>query len=43
MFPLNGMCSQLKERLCLFIRIQQLISYMLRVFQMSFVDRNIVD
>ena len=32
MFPLNGMRSQLKERLCLFlIRKQQLISYMLRV------------
>ena len=28
MFPLNGMQSQLKERLCLFlIRKQQLISY----------------
>ena len=42
MFPLNGMRSQLKERLCLFlIRKQQLISYMLRVLWMSFVDRNI--
>ena len=42
MFPLNGMRSQLRERLCLFlIRKQQLISYMLGVLYMSCVDRNI--